>query len=75
MKDLEKHLKENPHKGCNLKAFYDEKFDSLTRYLKDVPAHAEHIDNELTLFRCLETNEIVGFEISGIKEALKREIS
>jgi hypothetical protein len=40
--------------------------DTLTMHFENAPSFAERIDNELTVFKSFDSEELVGFELKGI---------
>jgi hypothetical protein len=72
MTTLSQFLKEN---ATEIKAFeptplYTPEGDSLMFYIKDEESYRERIDELLTVYRSIETNEIIGCQIKGVRHKL-----
>ena len=50
--------------------WYDSRTDSIFYYLKDEPHDADRIDNFLTVFLSLETGDVTGVQIKGVRSLL-----
>ncbi|RDJ35158.1 MAG: hypothetical protein DWQ19_10010 [Crenarchaeota archaeon] len=53
-----------------VKPYFEKNTDSIICYLKDERSYDKFINKELSLFLSLETDEIVGFEIRGVKKLI-----
>ena len=51
--------------------FISKEADALTVYFEGDPDYSERLDEHVTLFRSLETNELVGCRIKGIAGILE----
>lgn len=49
---------------------YTPEGDSLMFYMKDEESYRERIDELLTVYRSIETNEIIGCQIKGVRHKL-----
>ena len=72
MTTLNQFLKKN---RIETKAFvpsplYTPEGDSLMFYMKDEESYRERIDDLLTVYRSIETNEIIGCQIKGVRHKL-----
>src|ERR1700720_4609324 len=72
MTTLNQFLKENK---TETEAFvpsplYTPEGDSLMFYMKDEESYRERIDELLTVYRAVETNEIIGCQIKGVRHKL-----
>lgn len=44
------------------------KGDSLTVYWKELPDYSEKINDRITIYRSLDTEEVVGVRINGLSD-------
>ena len=70
--ELMRFLRENPPSKqfvpyCHL----NQESDSLTVYFEGDPDYSERLNDHVTLYRSLETNEVVGCRIKGIAGILE----
>jgi hypothetical protein len=49
---------------------YTAEGDSLTFYVKDEESYGERIDDLLTIYKSIQTDEIVGCQIKGVRRKL-----
>jgi hypothetical protein len=72
MTELEQYLRENAPSGefapC---AHYDEDSDALTLYLSNEPDYRERLNSRVTVYRSMETDELVGCRIKGVRAVLE----
>ena len=72
MNDLENYLRENAPSGefspC---ARYDEDSDALTLYLSNEPDYRQRLNSRVTIYRSMETDELVGCRIKGVLAVLE----
>lgn len=54
------------------KPYYSQHGDALIFYFKDDPSYGERVDSLLTVYRSMETNELVGCEIKGVRSILEK---
>jgi len=70
--DIKAFLKENPPaKKFVPYCYVSEQADSLTVYFEGDADFSERLNDHITLYRSLETNEIVGCRVKGIAGILK----
>ena len=72
MARLEEHLKTKPFKGFKATPRYSEEGDCLTFYFRNAPSYADRVDELLTVYLSLETDELVGCQIKSIGRIMKR---
>jgi hypothetical protein len=68
--DLKQYLADNPCKGFRAVPHYFPLGDYLTLYVKEERCYAERVDDLLTVFLSIKTNEMVGFKIKGVRRLL-----
>ena len=51
---------------------YSEHGDCLSLYFKDEDSYGERVDNILTVFRSMADDELIGFEIKGVRKILRK---
>ena len=68
---LIEYLKENPSRGFRSVPQYFPTGDFLTYFLKDVPYYAERLDEILTVYLAVDTNEMIGLKVKGVRHILK----
>lgn len=70
--ELMKFLKENPPANQFVPYYYlSEASDSLTVYFEGDADYSERLSDHVTLYRSLETDEVVGCRIKGISGILE----
>ena len=67
MEEFRTFLARNPHQGCDCKPYYDADTDTLIWNLQDKPTHGVWVNNFVTLYRSLETDQVIGCEIKGVQ--------
>jgi hypothetical protein len=72
MAKLEDYLATRPHKGFEATRHYSDDGDCLTLYFENVPSYRDRVDELLTLYLSLETDDLVGFQIESIGRIMKR---
>jgi hypothetical protein len=72
MRTLDQFLKENEieHKTFEPSPLYTPEGDSLMFYIKDEDSYSERIDDLLTVYRSITTNQIIGCQIKGVRHKL-----
>jgi hypothetical protein len=60
-----------PRNGFKPEPYVCADSDTLTLYFENTPSFAERIDNELTVFKKFDSDELVGFELKGILPKMK----
>jgi hypothetical protein len=71
-RDLMKFLKENPPARQFVPYCYmDREADALTVYFEGDPDYSQRLSDHVTLYRSLETKEIVGCRIKGIADLIQ----
>lgn len=66
-KTLREYLEKHPFsEGFKSKPFYSPDGDYIARHMTDEPYYAEQIDKLITIYRSMDTNEFVGYQIHGI---------
>ena len=71
-KDLMKYLETKKPRGFLRRPYYGQEEDSLTFYFDNAESYARRVDQLLTVFLSLKTDELVGFQVKGVRENLKR---
>lgn len=71
METLIEYLKDHKPKGFSPKPHYSAEGDSLTFYIKDVAYYRKRIDGFLTVYRSMDTDELIGCQIKGLATALE----
>jgi hypothetical protein len=71
METLIEYLKTNKPSGFTPKPHYSADGDSLTFYFKNMESYGERVDNFLTVYRAMDTGELVGCQVKGVARALK----
>jgi hypothetical protein len=73
MTTLKEFLQENQTemKPFEPSPMYTPEGDSLMFYMKDEESYRERIDDLLTVYRSVETNEIIGCQIKGVRHKLE----
>jgi hypothetical protein len=51
---------------------YSEHGDWLSLYFKDEDSYGERVDNFLTVFRSMLNDELIGFEMKGVRKDLEK---
>ena len=72
MATLEEYLATRPHKGFKATPHYSDEGDCLTFYFKNVPSYRDRVDELLTVYLSLETDDLVGCQIKRIGRIMKR---
>lgn len=72
MVSLTEFIKSNNPKKFTAKPYYSQHGDALIFYFKDDQSYAERVDALLTVYRSMETNEMVGCEIKGVQSILEK---
>ena len=70
MATLNEFLKENPKGAFRPWPLYVAEGDSLTFYVKDEESYGERVDDLLTIYKSIQTEEIVGCQIKGVRRKL-----
>ena len=60
-----------PRKGFKPEPYICADSDTLTMYFENTPSFAERVDNELTVFKAFDSEDLVGFELKGILPKMK----
>ena len=69
--DLKEYLKTHKSKGFHPVPHYSALGDFATFYFRDERAYAERVDDLLTVYRSMQTKELVGCKIKGVKHLLQ----
>jgi hypothetical protein len=72
MASLTEFVSKNQPQGFSSRPYYSREGDSLSFYFRDEASYGERVDQLLTLYRSIETGNIVGCQIKGIQCILKR---
>ena len=67
---LEDYLRENEPEGFRPFPCYVPENDSLTFFFRNHESFARRIDSLLTIYLSLDTEDLVGFEIKGVRHIL-----
>src|SRR5437763_8978343 len=72
MQTLDQFLKKNKTENKEFvpSPFYTPEGDSLMFYIKDEESYRERIDELLTVYRSINTNQIIGCQIKGVRHKL-----
>ena len=69
--ELEKYLHDNAPSGAfSPCARYDEDADALTLFLSNEPEYRERLNSRVTIYRSMESDQIVGCRIKAVKSVL-----
>jgi hypothetical protein len=68
---LNDYLKENPGAGFRSVPQYFAEGDFLVYFMKDRPHFAERLDDIVTVYLDLDTKELVGCKVKGVRHILK----
>jgi len=60
-----------PRKGFKPEPYICADSDTLTMYFENTPSFAQRVDNELTVFKAFDSEDLVGFELKGILPKMK----
>src|SRR5439155_11625972 len=69
---LMKHLERARPKGFEPRPYYGHEEDCLTFYFDNAESYARRVDELLTLFLSVKTDELVGCQVKGVRKNLKR---
>jgi hypothetical protein len=69
--ELTEYLKGRPFQGFHPHPFYSKEGDFLTYYFRGDEAYADRVDDILTVYRSMESNELVGFKIKGVRHLME----
>jgi hypothetical protein len=72
MVSLTEFITANKPKKFSSRPYYSERGDALTLFFKDEESYAERIDSLLTVYRSVKTEEVIGCEIKGVQNILKK---
>jgi hypothetical protein len=72
MASLSEFVSKNQPQGFSSRPYYSRDGDSLSFYFRDEASYGERVDQLLTLYRSIETRDIVGCQIKGVQCILKR---
>ena len=67
---LNEFLNESQYEGFHAQPYYSPESDTLTFFEKDREHYAERVDSLLTVFLDVETGELVGCKIKGVRRVL-----
>jgi hypothetical protein len=67
-----KYLEKARPRGFKPRPFYGTEEDSLTFHFANDESYAKRVDELLTLFLSLKTDELVGCQVKGVRMKLKR---
>ena len=70
--NLMKYLEKARPEGFEPRPYYGHEEDCLTFYFDKAESYARRVDELLTLFLSLKTNELVGCQVKGVRKNLKR---
>jgi len=71
METLIDYLKTNKPKGFTPRPFYSVEGDSLTFHIKDSESYGERMDDFLTVYKAIGTDELVGCQVKGLLQTLE----
>jgi hypothetical protein len=71
-KDLSKFLETAKPRGFSPRPYYGHEEDSLTFYFDRAASYARRVDELLTLFLAVKNDDLVGFQVKGVRKNLKR---
>jgi hypothetical protein len=71
-KDLMKFLETAKPKGFEPRPYFGPHEDSLTFYFHNAESYGKRVDDLLTLFLSVKSDELVGCQVKGIRRNLKR---
>jgi hypothetical protein len=71
-KDLMKYLETAKPKGFEPRPYFGPEEDSLTFYFDNAESYGKRVDDLLTLFLSVKTDQLVGCQVKGIRKNLKR---
>lgn len=71
-KDVMKYLVRKKPRGFQPRPYYGSEEDSLTYYFNNAESYARRVDQLLTLFLSAKTDDLVGFQVKGVREKLKQ---
>jgi hypothetical protein len=71
METLIDYLKTNKPSGFTPKPHYSAEGDSLTFYFKSEESYGERVDDFLTVYKSMNTGELVGCQVKGVVKALE----
>lgn len=71
-KDLMKFLETAKPKGFEPRPYFGPDEDSLTFYFENAESYGKRVDDLLTLFLAVKNDELVGYQVKGIRKNLKR---
>ncbi len=70
--DLKQYLAEHPCKGFKAVPHYFPGEDFVTYYHRDERCYSRRVDSLLTVYLSLETHQLVGCKIKGVRQLLER---
>jgi len=70
--ELMKYLERAKPKGFRPRPYYGPEEDSLTFYFDNTESYGKRVDELLTLFLSVKSDELVGCQIKGVRKKLKR---
>jgi hypothetical protein len=71
-KDLMKHLETAKLGRFEPRPYYGPEEDSLTFYFDKAESYGKRVDSLLTVFLSVKTDELVGCQVKGVRQNLKR---
>jgi hypothetical protein len=71
-KDLMKFLETAKPRGFEPRPYFGPDEDSLTFYFDKAESYGKRVDELLTLFLSVKTDELVGCQVKGLRKNLKR---
>jgi hypothetical protein len=71
-KDLMQYLERKKPRGFSPRPYYGADEDALTFYFDNAESYARRVDDLLTLFLSLKADDLVGFQIKGVRRKLKK---
>jgi hypothetical protein len=71
-KDLMKYLETARPRGFEAHPYYGAEEDSLTFYFAKAESYSERVDERLTLFLSVKTDQLIGCQVKGVRKNLKR---
>jgi hypothetical protein len=71
-KSLMKFLETAKTKGFEPRPYFGPQEDSLTFYFDNAESYGKRVDELLTLFLSVKDNELIGFQVKGVRKNLKR---
>lgn len=72
VEDLMDYLKGREPDGFTPRPLYSREGDTLTYFFRNDEAYSERVDDLLTIYKSIESQELVGCKIKGVRRLIKR---